>query len=117
MREGRKLRPAAPRVYATLRTTLIGYGIAAYALFPSGPGSQAAPLPGGGGAASGSYLLWGLGLQVAAMVAHALLRKGVADPAAADKAMLVVELLADGATVLLFALATLSAIGRTVDSF
>lgn len=108
---------AAPRIIATLRTTLIGYGIAAYALLPSGPGSQAGPLPGGGGAASSGYLLWGLGLQAAVILAHALVRRGVDDPASAGKAMLVVELLADGATVLLFALATLSAIGHAVDSF
>lgn len=112
----RMARPAAPRVYATLRTTLIGYGIAAYALFASGPQPPAASAP-GGTAGPGGYLLWGLGLQAVVIVAHALIRRRMADPSSARQAMLVVELLADGATVLLFALATLGAIGHAVDSF
>lgn len=108
--------PGAQRVYAKLRTILIGYGVGAYALFGLGPWSQATQ-PAGSFAASQSYLLAGVGVQVALLVAHALIRRRVADPDSATRITLIVELLGDGATVLLFALATLGVLTRAADTF
>lgn len=101
-------RIAAKRTYATLRGTLIGYGVGAYALLHLGSWSDAA---------SPAYLYAGLGVQLALMAARALIRRRLPDPDAAAQAMLVVELIADGATVLLFALATLGMITHAADRF
>ena len=100
------------RVYGAVRTALIGYGVAAFAYFQfdSSPAiaSQAA---GTWGSARGLVLL-GIGLQLILMVARALTKRYVADEASATQIMDVCEVIADGVTVLLFAVATLGPITR-----
>jgi hypothetical protein len=97
-------------VYGAVRATLIGYGVAAYPFFqvgaPSGAASQAL---GYWGSARG-LLLMGIGLQLILLLSRALAKRYVADTAAATQIMNLFEIVADGATVLLFAMATLGPI-------
>jgi hypothetical protein len=73
---------------------LIGFGVLAFTFFPPGR----------------TLLLWGVGVQIAVILARKLIERQVRDPAIATQALTVVELLGDGATVLLFALATFGGI-------
>lgn len=84
------------RNYGAVRTALISYGIAAYAFFVPHAGRD--------------YVLAGLGLQLALMAARALIKRQVRDADSAAQALFILELAADGVTVLLFALATLGGI-------
>jgi hypothetical protein len=81
---------------AALRSALIGYGVLAFTFF----------------APSRTLVLWGLISQVIAIVLRWLIERRVRDPAVAGQALMVVELLADGVTVALFAIATLGGIMR-----
>jgi hypothetical protein len=82
------------RSFGALRSTLIGYGVLAFTFFPPGR----------------ALMLWGVGTQIAVILARKLIQRQVRDPAIAGQASMVVELLGDGATVLLFAIATLGGI-------
>lgn len=79
-----------------LRSTLIGYGVLAFTFFPP----------------PRALMLWGVGVQIAVIVARKLIERQVRDPAIAAQALTLVELLGDGATVALFAIATLGGIIR-----
>jgi hypothetical protein len=80
----------------TLRSTLIGYGVLAFTFFPP----------------TRTLMLWGIGVQVVTILVRRLIERQVRDPAVAGQALTVVELLADGVTVALFAMATLGGIMR-----
>jgi hypothetical protein len=82
------------RSFGALRSTLLGYGVLAFTFFPPGR----------------TLMLWGIGAQIAVILARKLIERQVRDPAIAAQALMVVELLGDGATVLLFAIATLGGI-------
>ena len=86
----------SPRRYGLVRSALIGYGVLAFTFFPP----------------TRTLMLWGVGVQIAVIVIRRLIERQVRDPAVADQALTVVELLADGATVALFAIATLGGIIR-----
>jgi hypothetical protein len=73
---------------------LIGYGVLAFTFFPP----------------TRALMLWGVGAQVAVILIRKLIERQIRDPAIADQALTLVELLGDGATVALFALATLGGI-------
>lgn len=106
---------AANRLQGALRTGLIGYGIAAYGYLRIGSESAGnAQTFGLGGSASG-FLLSGLALQILLILAQVLIRRVFPDHAVAAQAIWIVELIADGVTVLLFALGTLGAILPTAD--
>jgi len=77
-----------------LRSALIGYGVLAFTFFPP----------------TRTLMLWGVGAQVAVIFARMLIERRVSDPAVAEHALTVVELLGDGVTVALFAIATLGGI-------
>jgi hypothetical protein len=77
-----------------VRSTLIGYGVLAFTFFPP----------------TRTLMLWGVGVQIAVIVARKLIERQVRDPAMARQALLLLELLGDGATVALFAIATLGGI-------
>lgn len=102
--------PSAQRqqlVYGSIRTALIGYGIAAFTLISARSDS----------ANSGSSLvLWGLAVQVALMFARVVIKHRIPNAADAARYSLVVELLGDGASVLLFAIGTFGAISGTLGS-
>jgi hypothetical protein len=95
--------------YGAIRTALIGYGVSlfSYLFARSGLVTEAsAPAPGGWVSA---FLLSGVGLQVLLILARVLI-KHMADRDIATQALPIVELIGDGATVLLFALATFGAV-------
>ncbi len=100
------------RAYGAVRTALIGYGVAALAYFQVGSSSGAASQALGNWGAARGFVLLGIGLQVILMLARALTKRYVADEAAATRIMDVCEVIADGVTVLLFAMATLGPITR-----
>jgi hypothetical protein len=77
-----------------LRSTLIGLGVLAFTFFPP----------------TRTLMLWGVAAQVAVIVVRMLIERRVSDPAIAGQALTVVELVGDGVTVALFAIATLGGI-------
>ena len=97
------------RIYGAVRTSLIGYGVIAYAYFKVSSAS--------GGATQGSpgFVLAGLGLQLFLVVARALIKRYAPDGAPATQGMFILEIVADGATVLLFAVATFGGISHTIS--
>ena len=82
--------------YGALRSTLIGYGVLAFTFFPP----------------TRTLMLCGVGAQIAVIVARRLIEMRVRDPAIAAQALMLVELLGDGVTVALFAIATLGGVLR-----
>lgn len=82
-----------------LRSALIGYGVLAFTFF----------------APSRALVIWGLTSQVIAIALGWLIERQVRDPVVAGQALTVVELLADGVTVALFAIATLRGIMRLAE--
>ena len=93
--------------YSAIRTALITYGTAAYTFLLTRHDQTD-----GSSDRAESSLLAGVCLQFALIAARALIRRRVSDPDALRQAFLVLEIAADGVTVLLFAFATLGAIGR-----
>jgi hypothetical protein len=94
-----------PRVYGTVRTLLIGYGVAAFSLFfdhTSDPEGEAL---------HERLLVIGVGVQFLLLAVRWLIRRRM-DADLAPQALQSVELLGDGVTVLLFALATLGGVAR-----
>ena len=84
------------RHYTALRSALIGYGVLAFTFFPP----------------TRTLMLWGIGVQVAVILVRQLIQRQGRDPALASTALTVLELVADGVTVALFAIATLGGIMR-----
>jgi hypothetical protein len=82
------------RHYGAVRSALIGYGVLAFTFFPP----------------TRTLMLWGVGVQIAVILIRQLIQRRVSDPAVASTALGVLELVADGATVALFAVATLGGI-------
>jgi voltage-gated potassium channel Kch len=87
------------RRYAAFRSALIGYGVVAFAFFPP----------------TRALMLWGVGAQIAVIVLRKLIERQVRDPAMAGTALMVLEIVGDGVTVALFAIATLGGIMRVED--
>ncbi|MFZ2155398.1 MAG: hypothetical protein WAV72_04640 [Bradyrhizobium sp.] len=104
------------RVYGAMRTALIGYGVAAFAYFQFGSSPGLASQAAGTWGSARGFVLLGIGLQLILMLARALTKRYVADEASATQIMDVCEVIADGATVLVFAMATLGSITRIADS-
>ena len=98
------------RSYGVIRSALIGYGVAAWTLlFSRSSALGSAP----GGEASGSaqtLVLGGLALQVLLIAARALIKHRAPESEAAAQGLMILELVADGVTVFLFAWATLGAV-------
>ncbi|HEY7639085.1 MAG TPA: hypothetical protein VH814_05120 [Steroidobacteraceae bacterium] len=84
------------RRYAALRSTLIGYGVLAFTFFPP----------------TRTLMLWGVGIQIGVIVIREVIRRRVSDPGVTGTALMLLELVADGITVALFAIATLGGIMR-----
>lgn len=89
-------RQDSARRYGVVRSALIGFGVLAFTFFPP----------------TRTLMVWGVGVQIAVIVIRRLIERQVRDPAVADQALRVIELLADGASVALFAIATLGGIIR-----
>jgi hypothetical protein len=84
------------RRYGAIRSTLIGYGVLAFTFFPP----------------TRTLMLWGVGVQIAIIVAGKLIERRVRDRAIAAQALTLLELVGDGVTVALFAIATFGGIMR-----
>ena len=82
------------RSVGALRSTLIGLGVLAFTFFPP----------------TRTLMLWGVGVQIALILARMLIQRRVSDPAIAAQSLTIVELFGDGVTVALFAIATLGGI-------
>jgi hypothetical protein len=95
-----------------MRTALIGYGVAAFAYFQFGSSPGIASQAAGTWGSARGFVLLGIGLQLFLMLARALTKRYVHEPALATQIMDICEVVADGATVLLFAMATLGQITR-----
>lgn len=90
--------------YGAFRTALIGYGVALFGFLFTRSGIHAPPE-----SLAEELLVGGLALQVAVLAGRWLL-KGEGR----ERLLGIVELIADGVTVLLFALATFQGIARFV---
>jgi len=82
------------RSVAVLRSSLIGFGVLAFTIFPP----------------TRTLLLWGVCVQIAVMLGRMVIEHRVRDPAIAGQTLTVLELLGDGVTVALFAMGTLGGI-------
>jgi hypothetical protein len=98
------------RLYGAVRTALIGYGAAAFAFLDPVSLSGAAPQAAGILGNPRAVVLLGVGLQILLMVARALIKRYATDWAESPRHMLILETVADGATVLLFTAGTLGPI-------
>jgi hypothetical protein len=105
-----------PQTYAGLRTVLIGGGVAALGFLSLHHAPQvAAPAAGSLLSAPGRVAL-GIALQVLLVVAGVLIRRRAPDPSSAARVLLLLELVGDGCTVLLFALGVFGSIRQALDS-
>ena len=82
------------RSVGVLRSTLIGFGVLAFTFFPP----------------TRTLMLWGVCVQIAVMLGRMVIQHRMRDPEVAGQALTVLELLGDGVTVALFAIATLGGI-------
>ena len=82
------------RSIGVLRSTLIGFGVLAFTFFPP----------------TRTLMLWGVCVQIAVMLGRMVIQHRMRDPEIAEQALNVLELLGDGVTVALFAIATLGGI-------
>jgi hypothetical protein len=97
--------------HGAFRTLLIGYGVALFGFLFTRAGIHE-PM----GTAAEELLLGGIGLQLAVLAVRWWIRRraGATGHADALRALDIVDLIADGVTVLLFALATFQGISRFV---
>jgi hypothetical protein len=98
------------RSYGVIRSALISYGVAALTLLFSRSSGLGSATGGEASSAAQTLVLGGLALQVLLIVAGALVKHRAPESETAAQALMVLELLADGVTVFLFAWATLGAI-------
>lgn len=100
------------RGYGAMRTALICYGTAAYTYFFLRPGPVGETQAFGTGGSASSLVLIGLGVQVLLMLAGVVVKRLVGDRSVAGQAYVILDLIGDGVTVLLFALATFGTIAH-----
>lgn len=102
------------RRYGVVRTTLITYGVAAFTyLFTRHDSGAPAAL--GDSVSAQVLVLCGLGLQVLLLALRMLIKRYAPDRDSAVQGFMVLELIGDGVTVLLFALGTFGAIMHGAD--
>ena len=98
------------RTYGVIRSALIGYGVAAFTYLFSRSSAVDAMNAGQASGSAQSLVLGGLALQVLLIGARALIKRRGPESEAATQGLMILELVADGVTVLLFAMATLGTI-------
>ena len=98
------------RTFGVIRSALIGYGVAAFTYLFSRESAFEAVNAGQAAGSGQSLVLAGLALQVLLMGARALVKRRSPDSETATQGLMILELVADGITVLLFAMATLGTI-------
>jgi hypothetical protein len=94
---------------------LIGYGVAAFTGIQVGSSTGLPSQALGSWGSARGFVLLGLGLQLILMLARTLIKHYAPDWASAPHGMMVLEIIADGVTVLLFAMATLGAIAQLAN--
>ena len=100
------------RRHGVVRSVLITYGTAASGYFVARHlHAETVPALGGIFSAYAATLI-GLATQIALLIGRMLIKRHAADPETAIKGYYVVELIGDGVTVFLFALATFGALLR-----
>lgn len=100
------------RVYGAIRTALITYGVVAYGWLVN-----RAPVPALGlGTPSHRLVLAGVIVQFALIGVRFVVRRRAGDDERAGQALALIDLVADGITVLLFALGTLGAVFRAAEA-
>ena len=98
------------RTYGVIRSALIGYGVAAWTLLFSRSSVFGSATGGEASGAAQTLVLGGLALQVLLIAARALIKHKASESEVAAQGLMILELVADGVTVLLFAMATLGAV-------
>lgn len=104
------------QAYGTVRTSLIVYGVAAYTYFQVGSWSGTASRALGNWGSAHGFALLGLTLQLLLILARALLKRYVSDLTSVARIMMVLEIVADGVTVMLFAMATLGPLTQAANA-
>jgi hypothetical protein len=94
-----------PAIYGTLRTAIIGYGVAAFSWLFTRGGIIEDPLAAEASSTARLLFASGIACQVLAFAARWWIKRTFGSEGGANAAALV-EVLADGATVLIFAIAT-----------
>ena len=98
-----------PVLHGTLRTALIGYGVAGFGWFFTRAGVIEDPFAANASSAARQLFAWGVACQAVSILVRWWIRRRSGDSAAPTSA--IVELLSDGVTVLLFAIATFRGLG------
>ena len=104
------------RFYGVIRTTLITYGVALFTYLFTRHDSDAPAQALGGTVSAQVLVLGGLGLQVLMFAVRLLIKRYAPDRASAVQGFVVLDLIGDGVTVLLFALGTFGAIMHGADA-
>ena len=98
------------RTYGVIRSALIGYGVAALTYLFSRSSALESTSAGQASGSAQTLVLVGLVLQVLLIGARMLVRRRASESNVAAQGLMILELVADGVTVLLFAMATLGTI-------
>lgn len=93
-----------------IRSTLIGYGVAALTYFFSRSNAFGSAAGGDASGSAQTFVLGGLALQLLLIATRAFIKHRTPESETAAQGLMVLELVADGVTVFLFAWATLGAI-------
>jgi hypothetical protein len=91
------------------RSFIITYGIAAFSFFMLRSSASGVPAPGAG------MFVAGLAIQLAVWIATAQIKRRIGEAEVAMRIHHVIALIADGLTVLLFAIGTFRAIGTATE--
>lgn len=102
-------------IYGTVRTILISYGVVAFTMLSGLTATGDEPRFPGVSPLSTGLVTLGLAAQVLLFALRLLIKRRLPDRASATQAMMVVELVGDGLTVLFFALGTLGPILHMAD--
>lgn len=105
-----------PVLYGTFRTAVLGYGVAAFTWLFTRRGIIEDPLATDASSTARLLFVAGIGCQLVAMLARWWIRRAFGTEESAD-AQAIVEVLADGVTVLLFAVATFRGIASLAAPF
>ena len=100
-------RASPPYLYGTLRTVLIGYGVAGFSWLFIRKGVIEDPFATNASGTARKLFVIGITCQLVALLAHWWIKRRVSDDRdAAATGTAALDLVADGVTVLLFAIAT-----------
>ena len=96
-------------LYGAIRTILITYGVAAFTFLSqrTTPGIATPAL---------RFVILGLAAQLLLFAVRLLIKRFMSDRTSAIQSLIIVELIGDGVTVLLFALGTLGAIMSAAEN-